>query len=369
MSINRLGLHAGLIATAIIFSGCAMPRAGIKTTDQLAQFPATANPVVVGLRVANNLLERPLRTGKSGYIVYPEICAGFGALRFAEVTGNTKLEQKLIARYAPLLRPENHRLISPMHHVDFSVFGALPLEIYLRNGDTNGLALGLAKADQQWENPLTTGLTRETRWWVDDAWMIGSLQIQAYRATQDVKYADHTATQLAAYLDRLQEANGLFHHGPEAPFYWARGNGWVAAALAETLQSLPPAHPQYARLMAGYQKMMRGLKAKQGSDGLWYQLLDDPQSWSETSGTAMFTYAMIVGIKHGWLDAADYGAVARRGWLAVCEKLDDQANLREICVGTSQSKDKNYYLNRPRQAGDLHGQAPVLWCTWALLEK
>jgi len=36
--------------------------------------------------------------------------------------------------------------------------------------------------------PLPDGLTRETRWWVDDAFMIGSLQIQAYRATKDPKY-------------------------------------------------------------------------------------------------------------------------------------------------------------------------------------
>ena len=198
--------------------------------------------------------------------------------------------------------------------------------------------------------------------------MIGSLQIQAFRATHDAKYTDRVTTQLAAYLDRLQEPNGLFHHGPEAPFYWGRGNGWVAAALAEVLSSLPPTHPRYARLMTGFQKMMAGLKASQGADGLWHQLLDEPQSWAETSGSAMFTYAMIVGVKHGWLDTA-YGDAARRGWLALCGKLDARANLLEICAGTNQSKDKQFYLDRPRIAGDLHGQAPILWCAWALLEK
>jgi hypothetical protein len=339
------------------------------TPASLTSFPAAADPHTVGLRVEENLLERDFRTNKTGFIVYPEICAAFGALRFAAVTGDTHLEQQLIARYAPVWLPENKILIPPGGHVDNSVFGVLPLEIFLLEGGTNFLALGLGKADAQWENPLAGGLTRETRWWVDDAWMIGSLQIQAFRATHDAKYADHVATQLAAYLDKLQEANGLFHHGPEAPFYWARGNGWVAASLAEVLQSLPPTHPQYARLMAGYQKMMAGLKVTQGADGLWHQLLDDPDSWSETSGSGMFTYAMIVGVKHGWLDAAGYGDVARRGWIAVCGEIDAQGNLCDICVGTNQSKDRQFYLDRPRQAGDLHGQAPVLWCAWALLEK
>ena len=360
--MNQRQSFLTLLLAAALLAGCASAK------NSFTALPASADPRLVGLHVAENLLERNLRTNKTGFIVYPEICAAFGALRFAAVTGDKDLEQKLVARYAPVLQPENQRLIPPPGHVDNNVFGVMPLEIFLLTGDTNFLALGLHKADTQWESPLTNGLTRETRWWVDDAYMIGSLQIQAFRATHDAKYTDRVTTQLAAYLDRLQEPNGLFHHGPEAPFYWGRGNGWVAAALAEVLSSLPPTHPRYARLMTGFQKMMAGLKASQGADGLWHQLLDEPQSWAETSGSAMFTYAMIVGVKHGWLDTA-YGDAARRGWLALCGKLDARANLLEICAGTNQSKDKQFYLDRPRIAGDLHGQAPILWCAWALLEK
>jgi hypothetical protein len=29
--------------------------------------------------------------------------------------------------------------------------------------------------------------------------------------------------------------------------------------------------------------------------------------------------------------------------------------------------DINYYLNRPQNTGDLHGQAPVLWFAYSLL--
>jgi rhamnogalacturonyl hydrolase YesR len=355
-----LGLMS-LSLGAVLCRGGGLPPA-------LTDFPATANPQTVGLRIAENYLARNYRTNnKPGCIVYPEVCAAFGALRFAAATGNTHLEQKLIDRFKPVWRPENKRLIPPGGHVDYSVFGVVPLEIYLVDGDTQLRSLGLSIADAQWEQPLTNGLTRETRWWVDDAFMIGSLQIQAFRATHDAKYADHIAGQLTAYLDRLQEPNGLFHHGPEAPFYWARGNGWVAASLAEVLQSLPVTHPQYARLMAGYKKMMAGLKSVQAPSGLWHQLLDDPQSFEETSGTGMFTYALIVGIKHGWL-GPEYADCARRGWLALCGKIDAKGNLHDICVGTNQSRDKQFYLDRPRQTGDLHGQAPLLWCAWALTD-
>ena len=71
-----------------------------------------------------------------------------------------------------------------------------------------------------------------------------------------------------------------------------------------------------------------------------------------------------------WL--AGRGATAtRRGaaGLGCAENIDEKGNVREVCVGTNQKDDTQYYLDRPRAVGDLHGQAPVLWCAWALLEK
>jgi rhamnogalacturonyl hydrolase YesR len=357
---------AAIFLGASLFTGCAsVPNHS--TPEAFQNLPVNCDPKSVGEKVSENLLGRDLyKIG--GKIVYPEICAAFGALRFADAAGDPALKQKLIDRYAVIVTPEGGRMISTNRHVDFHVFGVLPLEIYRLTGDTNYLALGLGKADEQWENPRADGLCAETRWWVDDCFMIGSLQIQAYRATHDAKYADRVATELAAYLDKLQQPNGLFYHAAVSPHFWGRGNGWFAAALAEVLSSLPPDHPKYARLMAGYQKMMAGLKTYQAPSGLWRQLVDNNRAWDETSCTGMFTYAMITGLKHGWLDAS-YGDVARRGWIGLCGKIDDTGNVRDVCVGTNEKDDTQYYLNRPRATGDLHGQAPILWCAWALLEK
>jgi len=38
-------------------------------------------------------------------------------------------------------------------------------------------------------------------------------------------------------------------------------------------------------------------------------------------------------------------------------------------VGPDLDKQYQFYLNRPRVAGDYHGQAPLLWTAAALLEK
>jgi rhamnogalacturonyl hydrolase YesR len=199
--------------------------------------------------------------------------------------------------------------------------------------------------------------------------MITILQLQAYRATGDKIYLDRAALEMVAYLDKLQKPNGLFYHGPDFPFFWGRGNGWVAGGMAELLTDLPDNHPKRARILQGYRTMMASLLKYQDADGVWHQLIDHPESYQESSCTAMFTYAMITGVKKGWLKGKAYAQSARKGWLGVNRFIDQDGNVDKVCVGTGQTNDVNFYLNRPTQKGNPHGQAPVLWCVNALLKK
>src|SRR4029450_6297060 len=116
---------------------------------------------------------------------------------------------------------------------------------------------------------------------------------------------------MAAYLDRLQQPNGLFFHTATSPRHWGRGNGWFAAAMTELLRELPATHGRRARIMTGYHKMMTALLRTQTAAGMWRQLLDDDsdKNWPETSSTGMFTFAMVTGGKNGGPAAgADGGA-------------------------------------------------------------
>ena len=99
---------------------------------------------------------------------------------------------------------------------------------------------------------------------------------------------------------------------------------------------------------------------------MWRQIIDNPNSWKETSSTAMLTYAMILGVKNGWLDKKIYGTAARKAWLALLSYLDEKDNLRNVCEGTGAKNSFDWYQNRRRLTGDLHGQAAMLWCAYAL---
>jgi unsaturated rhamnogalacturonyl hydrolase len=341
-------------------------------SDYFARWPAGASPREVGRRVAENFLARPFdfeTNPRRAYVIYPEVCTWYGALRVARLTGDRELQRRLIAKFDRFLTPEGAKRISPEAHVDFRVFGVVPLEIYMQTKDRRYLEIGKGLADRQWEKTTPDGITAEARYWIDDMYMITAVQVQAYRATGDARYLERAAQTMVAYLDKLQQPNGLFYHAPDSPYFWSRGNGWVAAGMTELLISLPRNHPKRERIMEGYRKMMATLLKYQGEDGLWRQLIDHPEAWAETSGTGMFTFAMVTGVKRGWLDGKTYGPAARKAWLGLVSRLDEKANLRDVCVGTNKGYSVQYYLDRPRSTGDLHGQAPLLWSGAALLER
>ena len=356
------------VFAALVLTGCASaqkPGGG-----HFAVWPAGSSPAEIGLRVAENYAARKFdfqTNPKRDVVIYPEVIGGYGALIVARLAGDTNLQARLVGKFAQFLTPEGARRVSPRAHVDYRVFGIVPLEIFIQMRDEKFLTPGKNLADAQWEQVTPDGITAEARYWIDDMFMIPALQVQAFRATGEAKYLDRAAVTMAAYLDRLQQANGLFFHGTNAPFFWGRGNGWVAAGMAELLRSLPEKHPQRARIMAGYRAMMAALLKCQGEDGLWRQLLDQPDAWPETSGTAMFDFALVTGVKSGWLDAKTYGPAARKAWLGLVRNLDADANLREVCIGTDKGETREFYLQRERETGNLHGQAPMLWTAAAFL--
>ncbi len=282
------------------------------------------------------------------------------------------------ARFEHLFTTEK-ALLPIKNHVDLNMFGSLPLELYWVTKDERYKEVGLPYADTQWEVPedakpeekawAEKGYSWQTRLWIDDMYMITIVQTHAYKVTNDSKYIDRAAKEMVMYLDELQRPNGLFYHAPDVPFYWGRGNGWMAAGMAELLRYLPKNHKDRPRIMEGYLTMMKSLKEYQNPEGLWNQLLDDPECWTETSGSAMFTFAFITGVKNGWLDAKEYAPAARKAWMALVNYLTEKNQVREICVGTNKKNDKQYYYDRPRRTGDFHAQGPYLWCVVALMEK
>ncbi|HWB94151.1 MAG TPA: glycoside hydrolase family 88 protein [Puia sp.] len=101
--------------------------------------------------------------------------------------------------------------------------------------------------------------------------------------------------------------------------YWSRGNGWVLAALARTLDLLPLSDPHRAEYLQDYLDMVKAIIPLQRADGYWNVSLHDSTHFGgpELSGTALFTYSIAWGIREGYLDKKAYMPVITKSWDAM----------------------------------------------------
>jgi rhamnogalacturonyl hydrolase YesR len=317
-----------------------------------------ADPAEVGKRITNHVAK------KKSYRFYAMVCTYYGALIFGDATGDAEITRQMEKGIAPYISGKrNYR----KGHVDFNVFGIWPFELYRQTGNDEYLRVGKELADDEYNETREDGLTSYSRFWVDDMYMVGSLQVQAYQSTKEEAYLDRAADLVKVYCDSLQRENGLFHHRSDVPFYWGRGNGWAAAAMTEVLLVLPDTHEQYASILKAYQKMMATLLHHQGDDGMWHQLIDYPNSYAESSSTGMFLYALASGLDKGWLPMEEYKEGVIKGWEALASYVNEKGKTRNVCIATNAKNSERHYLKRWKLTGDYHGQAAVLWAATAMV--
>lgn len=204
--------------------------------------------------------------------------------------------------------------------------------------------------------------------WLDDLYMSVPALAQMGVLTGDTAYFDDAVKQITQFSARMfVPEKGLYRHGwvaamePHPVFPWARANGWAIVAMAELLDVLPENHPGRASVLARYRTHAAGLAAVQDGTGLWHQLLDRPDSYLETSASAMFVYAIARGINRGWLDAKAYGPAVTIGWNAVAAKVNPAGQVEGTCVGTGMGFDPMFYCYRPTNVLAAHGYGPVLF--------
>lgn len=203
--------------------------------------------------------------------------------------------------------------------------------------------------------------------WLDDLYMSVPALAQMGALTGERRYFDDAVRQVRQFSERMfVKEQGLYRHGwvegmdPHPAFFWGRANGWAIVATVELLEVLPADHPGRAALIEQLRAHVAGLAKVQSGTGLWHQLLDRPDSYLETSATAMYAFAIARGINRGWLDRRVYSPVAVLAWNAVTTKVNAAGEVEDVCVGTGMGFDPAFYYYRPRHVRAAHGYGPVL---------
>jgi len=242
-----------------------------------------------------------------------------------------------------------------------------------------------------WHNQRMNG-----QMWIDGIFMGEMFLLRYGKSIGDSQYCwDEASKQITVFARRAQRGeSGLYLHGvfepghggsvpkwadPQtglSPEVWSEGLGWYALVVAEALADLPKDHPRRAEVEDIFRRLAAGLKRTQDpKSGRWFQVVDKgdrPDNWTDTSGSAMFTYALARGIELGLLAATEYAPVVRRGYRGITDnaKINEQGllDVYSACDGVGVQVDYAHYINFKKSINAKEAVAGFLWAT-TIVEK
>jgi rhamnogalacturonyl hydrolase YesR len=174
--------------------------------------------------------------------------------------------------------------------------------------------------------------------WIDALQMAMPVFVKLGNLYNEPKYFDRMY-EMYAYTKNKHGDNGLYNQQEhlwwrdkdfDPPYkepngddcYWARGNGWVVAALARTLEELPKNDPHYQEYLRDFKDMCAAILPLQRSDGYWNVSLNDPNNFGgkEVSGTSLFIYGFAWGINNKILEKKTYLPAITKAWNAMSKE-------------------------------------------------
>jgi rhamnogalacturonyl hydrolase YesR len=112
---------------------------------------------------------------------------------------------------------------------------------------------------------------------------------------------------------------------------WGVGNGWAAAGMTRVIRALPEKMAKDRVRLAGYVgDAVAGCLAHQRADGLFHNVVDNPDSFVETNLAQMLSYTIFCGVRDGWLPKT-YLEPGRRMREAARHRVDDLGCVQGVC--------------------------------------
>ncbi len=221
--------------------------------------------------------------------------------------------------------------------------------------------------------------------WIDGVFMGGMFLIRHGEliAEREACFAE-VARQIASLADHCRKGtSGLFLHAYDesrsaswadgetglSPEVWSEGLGWYALLLVEALERWPEQGAGRAKAVDTLGELIEGLLATQDpASGLWYQVVDkgdDPDNWCDTSGSAMFVYALQRAGELGVGPAADCSDAAYRGYLGLQARVttgaDGLVDILGACDGVCVQNSYRAYVDYPRVVNAKEAVGSMLW--------
>lgn len=203
--------------------------------------------------------------------------------------------------------------------------------------------------------------------WTDDTFMSCPFLVRIGLIKNDSKYFEEAVKQLLGFWKMLWLADKkLFSHiyfretNKINKVTWGRGNGWIYLTLSDVLEKIPDDIEGKRELIGIFKEFSEGIANVQDKSGMWHQVLTREDSYLETSCSAMFIIGLCRGVKYGWIDDKYKDNIMSAVEGLTKSKIDERGNIYDVCKGSGNSMDEEYYVKLATIDNDDHGTGVIL---------
>lgn len=206
--------------------------------------------------------------------------------------------------------------------------------------------------------------------WVDTMFMAGYFLVRIGTMLNRNDYLEDGIKQYHGHEDFLQDpSTNLYYHGWDnlaqshmSGIYWARGNSWAAITMARALKLIHVTHPSFMIIEGSLRDQLAALVRLQSESGLWHTVLNDPTSYTETSGSAGIAAALISSGKM-------YNKYVNKSVVGILSRIDEDGSVRGVSAGTAVMRDAEGYKGVPHKRMQGWGQGLALTFLSSLLTR
>ena len=199
-----------------------------------------------------------------------------------------------------------------------------------------------------------TGCENREQLWDDTLYMTVMFMAKYGSIFGQQEYLEESEYQFLLHIKYLADRKtGFWYHGWSferedhfANALWARGNSWITAGIPDYLEIAQPKGAVKKFILEAYYRQCSALLACQDTSGLWHTLLDDENSYLESSASANFAYGFLKGVRLGLLPQ-EYAESANKSIQGLLDCIDANGVVDKCSYGTGMGMTLQDYLDIP----------------------
>jgi len=177
--------------------------------------------------------------------------------------------------------------------------------------------------------------------WADTVFMALVFLSRTAKLTANHSIAKQVIKQLLSHLQLLQdEGTGILFHGYHcvgdhhmSGALWTRGNSWVVIGAPIVIETIGDLVDVPEEIISRYRRLVEGLLQYQAESGLWHTIVDRPDFYEETSGSAAIAGGIMKAVRLQMLDSG-HMSHALRAMKGVTANINPEGAVEGVSGGT-----------------------------------